>query len=46
MERIETKEDLFIKEEDYQKIKKEMNLKRDYFTLAEITNIYKKVGEI
>lgn len=36
----------FIKEDDYQKIKVFLNKKDDYFSLKEITNIYRKIDVI
>ena len=38
------KEMMFIKEEIYQRIKKELEKEDDYFTLEDLENIRKKIG--
>lgn len=36
----------FIKEEEYQKFKRELKKDNDYFSIEEITNIYRKIDVI
>jgi len=44
--KIPKNEIIFIKENVYQQIKKEINKQDDYFTRKELTNIYKKIDVI
>lgn len=46
MEKLIIEENEFIEEEKYQRIKKEMNKKNDYFTAFEYEVLTQRLGEI
>ena len=46
MEKLIVEENVFIEEEKYQRIKKEMKKKNDYFTAFEYEVLTQRLGEI